>query len=203
MAYPWVFPSDITGVRTNPVFAEILSKEIGRWDTDPGGDASWNNLGNGIETYFTTAVRVGYDPDKVISKLKERITKTALPNLWVPQSGGLTETLSAIPSCINEMLLQSYEGMIRLFPAWPADRDARFENLRTYGAFLVTAEKKEGIVKNVKIESERGRSCTVENPWPGKIPVITQSGKEIVPTVKGSDYRFNTVAGKVYELRMK
>jgi alpha-L-fucosidase 2 len=200
MAYPWVFPSDITGVKTDSVFAEILRKEIGRWDTDPGGDATWNNLGNGFETYFTTAVRVGYDPEAIITKLKERIAKTALPNLWIPQSGGLTETLSAVPSCINEMLLQSYEGMIRLFPAWPAERDASFYNLRTYGAFLVSASKKGDVVQNVKIVSEKGRTCTFENPWPGKTPLITENGKPISASVNGNEFTFQTEARKEYSV---
>ncbi|MCX6226957.1 MAG: trehalose hydrolase, partial [Bacteroidia bacterium] len=177
-AYVFGFPGGVSGVKTDPVLADILCKEIGRWGTNPGGDADWNNLGNGIETYFTTAVRVGYDPKTIIARLKERIDKTALPNLWIPQSGGLTETLSAVPSCINEMLLQGFEGMIRIFPAWPAGRDARFENLRTWGAFLVSSEQKNGIVQFIKITSEKGRDCAVENPWPGRQVKIISGGKE-------------------------
>ncbi len=201
MAYPWVFPSDITGVRSTPEFAQILCKEIDRWDTDPGGDATWDNLGNGFETYFTTAIRVGYDPDTVINKLKERIDQTALPNLWVPQSGGLTETLSAVPSCINEMLLQGYEGMIRVFPAWPAKKDASFENLRTYGAFLVSSEQKNGKVQFVRITSEKGRKCKIQNPWPGKIPVVSENGVTIHPESSDQDLIFPTNPGMVYLLK--
>jgi len=203
MAYPWVFPSDITGVKTNPDFAEILRKEIERWDSNPGGDATWNNLGNGFETYFTTAVRVGYDPEAVITKLKERIKKTALPNLWVPQSGGLTETLSGIPSCINEMLLQGYEGMIRVFPAWPVQRDASFENLRTYGAFIVSASKKNGMVQYVKLHSEKGLDCKLENPWPGKQIVVHEQGNLIQHVLKENTILFPTIAGKEYLVVVK
>ncbi|GAO44537.1 glycosyl hydrolase family 95 catalytic domain-containing protein [Flavihumibacter petaseus] len=200
-AYAWVFPSDITGVRSTPEFAEILRKEIGRWDSLPGGDATWNNLGNGFETYFTTAIRVGYDPEAVITKLKERIAKTALPNFWVQQSGGLTETLSAVPSCINEMLLQSYEGMIRVFPAWPGE-NARFHHLRTYGAFLVSSEKQAGTVRQVTINSEKGRPCSVENPWNTALSV-TEDGKPLIATVNGNVYTFPTKAGSTYQLTAK
>ena len=199
MAYAWVFPSDITGIKTTPAFAEIVRKEIGRWDTLPGGDATWNNLGNGFETYFTSAIRAGYDPDLVIKKLKERIAKTALPNLWVPQAGGLTETLSAVPSCINEMLLQSYEGMIRVFPAWPSNKDASFENLRAYGAFLISSEKMKGVVRYIKIKSEKGRNCSVENPWMTRLS-ITENGKPITATVNENVYSFSTKAGSIYLL---
>lgn len=198
MAYSLVFPSGVSGVRTDSAFAGILCKEIGRWDTNPGGDATWNNLGNGFETYFTTAIRVGYGPKAVLAKLKKRISKTAQPNLWIPQDGGLTETLSAVPSCINEMLLQSYEGMIRVFPAWPTGKDARFENLRTYGAFLVSSERKNGGVQYIRITSEKGRPCVVENPWKGNVPTITENGKPIKATVNGNLLTFPTCEGKVY-----
>jgi hypothetical protein len=202
MAYPWAFPSDITGVITTPAFAEIVRKDIGRWDTHPGGDATWNELGNGFETYFTSAVRMGYNPDTVIEKLKERIAKTALPNLWIPQKGGLTETLSAVPSCINEMLLQSYEGLIRVFPAWPSEKNASFENLRTYGAFLVSSERKRGIVSHIRIKSEKGRICSIENPWATKL-LITENGKPITAMVSGNVYSFSTKAGSIYLLTSK
>jgi hypothetical protein len=202
MAYTWVFPAGIAGVRTQPAFTEILKKEVGRWDTDPGGDPAWDNLGNGFETYFTSAIRVGYDPELVIKKLKERFAKKGMANLWIPQSGGLTETLSAVPSCINEMLLQGYEGIIRVFPAWPAGKDAGFEKLRTYGAFIVSAEKKGGAVRYIKIVSEKGRACVVENPW-NKNMLISSNGKTVKPTINGDQYSFATKAGASYMITVK
>ena len=194
MAYVYGYPGGTTGVKTDPSFTKILCDEVERWGKDPGGDHDWNHLGNGIETFYTTAVRVGLNPDTVLVRLKERIAKTALPNLWVPQSGGLTETLSAIPSCINEMLLQGYEGMIRVFPAWPGN-DASFRNLRTWGAFLVSSEKKGGLIQSVTIISEKGRDCVLENPWPGRQVRISSVGRE---TVAGGELiTFGTGVGQV------
>lgn len=201
MAYVHGFPGGVSGVRTDPVFMDILSKEIGRWGTNPGGDADWNNLGNGIETYYTTAVRAGFDPETIIARLKERIDKTALPNLWIPQSGGLTETLSAVPSCINEMLLQGFEGIIRVFPAWPKGRDARFGNLRTWGAFLVSSEQKNGVVQFIEITSEKGRDCAVENPWTGKQVKIISKGKE-AGIIQGGMLKFKTEPGQSFILNI-
>ncbi len=199
MAYTWVFPAGNTGMRLDPALTKILQKEVDRWEKDPGGDPAWNNFGNGFETYFTTAARLGYDPERIIAKLKDRIAKKALPNLWIPQSGGFTETLSAVPSCINEMLLQGYENVIRLFPDWPAARDARFERLRTYGAFLVSAEQKDGRVTRCTIKSEKGRSCVVETPWKQGLR-ITCNGKAVTAVVNGTDYSFKTKAGSTYVL---
>ena len=51
--------------------------------------------------------------------------------------------------------------MIRLFASFPKDKNAGFENLRAWGAFLVSAEQTDGVIYDVKIFSERGRRCTV------------------------------------------
>jgi hypothetical protein len=81
---------------------------------------------------------------------------------------------------INEMLLQSHEGVLRFFPVWPKDQDARFGTLRAVGAFLVSAELKNGVVTGVKIVSEKGRDCTVQNPWTGKRQTFKTKPGEIL-----------------------
>lgn len=196
MMHGLLFPSGVCGELTDSTFAQVLRDEIYRWETDTAThaewhDARWDNLGNGIETYFTSAARVGYDGNKLLEHLKERIRKTAYPNLWIPQDGGGIESLSAVPSCINEMLLQGYEGTIRIFPVWPKEKEASFTRLRTHGAFLVSSACKDGEVSFVEIESEQGRPCSVLNPWPTSGCKITYSnGKE------------ETVKGKILELKL-
>jgi len=64
------------------------------------------------------------------------------------------------------MLLQSYSGTIRLFPAVPADwNNISFKTLRAEGAFLVSAERKDGLAQSVTIISEKGGICRLENPF--------------------------------------
>ena len=89
------------------------------------------------------------------------------PNGYIYFAGGGVETASPIPGAVNEMLLQSYQGVLRVFPDWPKDRDARFGQLRAYGAFLISSEIVKGEVKSLLIESE-GQICTLQNPWPGR-----------------------------------
>jgi alpha-L-fucosidase 2 len=68
---------------------------------------------------------------------------------------------------LQEMLLQSYSGTIRIFPAIPADwKDVSFSTLRAEGAFLVSAERRDGITRNVKILAEKEGLCRIENPFP-------------------------------------
>ena len=74
----------------------------------------------------------------------------------------------AAAAAVQEMLLQSYSGTLRLFPAIPADwKEASFISLRAEGAFLVSAERKEGQVQRVEIISEKGGTCRLADPFEG------------------------------------
>ena len=189
MMHGLVFPSDVSGHFTDPDFAGILLNEINGWDGPnefshyEWRDARWDNMSNGIETYFTSAARLGYDGEKLLAKLKERIAKTAQTNMWVTQGGGGIECFSAVPSCINEMLLQGYEGIIRLFPVWPKNRPASFSNLRTHGAFLVSSSCSNNAVECATIVSLKGRPCKLLNPWQEQgCTVVRACGKRFIST---------------------
>lgn len=74
----------------------------------------------------------------------------------------------AFASGIQEMLIQSHSGVVKLFPAIPADwKDASFESLRTYGAFLISAKMEKGEVSKVEILSEKGGELVLKNPFAG------------------------------------
>jgi alpha-L-fucosidase 2 len=72
----------------------------------------------------------------------------------------------AFASGVQEMLIQSHTGIIHVFPAIPAIwKDVSFSTLRTVGAFLVTAEQKDGKVEKIEIISEMGGVCKLKNPF--------------------------------------
>ncbi len=75
------------------------------------------------------------------------------------------ESPLAVISSVNDLLLQSQGGVLRVFPAMPAAwRDARFENLRAEGAFLVSGEWRGGRAVRVEIKSLAGESCRLRVP---------------------------------------
>lgn len=171
-----VLPSGVVGPLTNPELNAILLSDISQWRANKRNRGSWGG-GGGFETIYPGAVRVGYDANIIIEELKERI-ETHLPNLWISQGGGGVETLTGVPLAINEMLMQSYEGILRIFPNWTG-KDARFRDLRAYGAFLVSSSMLDGNIQSVTIKSEKGRVCMIENPWKGsKIEVKFGNGKK-------------------------
>lgn len=72
----------------------------------------------------------------------------------------------AFAAGVQEMLIQSHTGVVKLFPAIPADwQDVSFTSLRTQGAFLVSATRENGKVDKVEIISEKGGEIIFENPF--------------------------------------
>lgn len=191
-----ILPGGITGPFTDSAFNRILLNDVHHWADKMKGPGEWGNtLGNGIETCFPGAVRVGYDPAVILRQLKDRISLTALPNGWITQTGGGIETLAAVPLTINEMLLQSYEGILQVFPVWDHSRDASFDQLRAYGAFLVSSRIKGGRVEFVRLISEKGRPCYMENPWPGEKVQLIRSGRPS-EILSGTRFHFITTPGE-------
>lgn len=71
----------------------------------------------------------------------------------------------ALPVVVNECLLQSYNGLLRLFPNWPLTKAAEFQTLRAVGGFLVSAACSDGVVQWVRIVSEAGTRLKLVSPW--------------------------------------
>jgi hypothetical protein len=132
------------------------------------------------------------------------------PSLYLDQhNGGGVETTGAI-EWVHAMLLQSRDGVLRVFPWLPdGTRTASFVRLRTVGAFLVTANYTAagGVVSPVLMESTAGQPCTMEalEGW-GEVGVTVCHGRNSVPVQHSKDelrralWSWATVEGE-YRLR--
>jgi hypothetical protein len=93
------------------------------------------------------------------------------------------------------MLLQSFSGVVYLFPDWSRNKMASFGNLRAYGAFLVSSDIKNGRVGQLTILSEKGKDCVLKNPWQGKELRLSRNGRK-AEKLAGDQVVFHTVAGE-------
>lgn len=76
----------------------------------------------------------------------------------------------AFASGIQEMLLQSHTGTIRVFPAIPQNwNDVSFDKLRAMGGFLVSAVRKGGKVTSLRVYSEKGGNLSIVSPLTDKL----------------------------------
>jgi hypothetical protein len=81
------------------------------------------------------------------------------------------ETMPIVTCAINEMLIQSFDGIIRVCPSVPSAWNVRFD-LAAAGGFRVSAEQKDGKVVFVSLESRLGELCRITHPWPSEgLPV--------------------------------
>jgi hypothetical protein len=185
-----VWPSCVVGLGSDPALLKVLQDDASGWP-----EREWINHFNGFSQTFPGAVRVGHDPRDILAKLRKQLTVGSFPNLMVFCGGGGIENCSAVPATVNEMLLQNHAGVMRVFPVWPREQPARFGRLRTWGAFLVSSELREGEVKSVLIESEKGRECTLQNPWPAREVALQRNG-QAAEKLAGQRVHFKTSAGE-------
>lgn len=74
------------------------------------------------------------------------------------------EPMSVLATAMNEALLQSYDGTIRVFPAFVGNKTARF-TLHAQGGFVVSSEINSRNVAWIAIKSLHGNPCKLELPW--------------------------------------
>ena len=102
---------------------------------------------------------------------------------------------------ISELLVQSVEDIIRVFPAWPMDKNGMFRNLRAQGGFLVSADQKNSSIEQIKIISTVGGKLQLFSPWskirleeadPETLPIldIDDRGVIVLETRAGREYTF-------------
>jgi alpha-L-fucosidase 2 len=107
--------------------------------------------------------------DKAADYLHELLDKVIKPNTFYTEAGPVIETPLSAATSLQEMLLQSWGGKLRVFPGVPAAwGDADFATLRGEGGYLVSAARRSGRTAWVKIEyvghaAEPG-PCHVEVP---------------------------------------
>lgn len=136
-------------------------------------------------------------------KKNGRISTPAVPFV---QSG--MEPSAILAMTINEMLLQSHDGVIRVFPSVPANWPAAF-TLLAKGGFLVSSEKAaaDTVPVYIAVKSVSGRTCQVAGPWSGQTVVYEVKNNQLLPlkavVSKNGVLQFNTKAETVYLLAAK
>jgi hypothetical protein len=186
-----IFPAGAIGLDSDPKLLEVCHNTIAAM-------SRWHD-NNGFSSWYTACARVGYDPKTILAKLRTECDQRSYPSLVLYYGGGGIENVAGLLA-VNEMLMQSHDSVIRLFPCWPTDLDARFGTLRARGAFLVSAELRGGTIGGVRIVSEKAKDCTVRNPWPGKRVALIRGG-QAAETVTGDRFTFKTGINETIELK--
>ena len=105
----------------------------------------------------------------VVNSFKQRQRSNGILTLNVPGSrfnpfGHYTEMFAA-SAVVSELLMQSVDDVIRVFPAWPIEKNASFVDLRAKGGFLVSSENKDGKTAYVTITATADQLLRLQNPF--------------------------------------
>lgn len=134
----------------------------------------WHSLG-GREGYsFTGASSIssafgrGDESLEYLNGLKPFLQ----PNTLYKEAGPVIETPLSAAQSIHDMLIQSWGGTLRVFPAAPvAWPDMAFHDLSAEGGFRVSAKRVGGKTRFVRIKSLAGEPCRIRPGLEGKVKV--------------------------------
>jgi hypothetical protein len=103
------------------------------------------------------------DGDKALSSMEEYLDSPNLhPNTMYTEGFPVLESGLVGATALQDMLLQSWGGKIRIFPGIPSHwKNAVFHDLRAEGAFLVSAGHQDGTTRWARIKSLAGGPCRV------------------------------------------
>lgn len=150
-------PSAVTAARLGlgDETSKLIDLHIGKWLILNNGWGHYTDSTDYHDRFYNNTVEC-YSAD-----LK---TKTVKPSSeWLFRHMGM-ECSSVISCALNESLLQSHEGVIRVFPAVKAGASAKF-TLHARGGFRVSSEMKDGAILWIAIESLHGNMLDIANPW--------------------------------------
>jgi hypothetical protein len=196
-----VFPAERIGLNSTPGQLELARRTARAVRLEGGNDLVWQPLARARLAmldlhWFKREVRYCLTP---LGVANDRVRQTGgryqdETNFdFMMRMGVWTENLS-LPAVLNECLLQSYDGLIRLFPNTTNLGPAAFRHLRAVGAFLVSARWDGRAVSNLIIESEQGAPLRLVNPWPA--PAVFVNGVRH-PAREGL-LELDTTAGRSY-----
>jgi hypothetical protein len=107
------------------------------------------------------------------------------------------ETPLSAATAIAEMLIQSLNGKISVFPAIPDEWDkCYFHNLRAMGGFVVSAQLKNHETEWISITSEKGNPCIVQLPDIADVSQISKGRKIDIKKLGNGDYAIDLKKGE-------
>jgi alpha-L-fucosidase 2 len=203
-----VFPGEQVGLGGDPRDLEIARRTAATVRLEGGNDIVYQpliraRLGMLDLAWFKDEVKYCQVPNGIV---QDRVRQTGgryaeSTNFdFMMRMGVWTENLS-LPAVLNECMLQSYSGILRVFPNTTNLGPARFQNLRARGAFLVSATWDGKQVSPVEIRSEKGGVARMANPWhPDRVAVTVPSGNPATVEASGGVVSIETKAGVVYRV---
>ena len=185
-----VWPYDLIG-DTSPLFELARRTYLHRpyptnqdWSSDPIQAARLEMC----DEVRTTLIKLTETYQTFVNGLANWGGKTG--EFYVEQQG-------VVAAALNEALVQDYDGVIRINPAFPREWDVEGQ-VYVRGKNKVDVQLDSGTVRRVAIEAGSTGRLKVRNPWAGNSVVIVEG--QSVAKLDGETLEFPVVAGRMYLL---
>jgi hypothetical protein len=160
-----------------PANRELISQSIKHWlSVDNSREVYGWSRASAASLYATLG-----DGDNAIDQIHRHMADTRFvrPNTQYIEGDPVIECSIVLNRSLQDMLLQSWGDKINVFPAVPKTWDsAVFHDLRAEGAFLVSAGRKTGQTRWVRVKSLAGEACRIKPGIAGELKVVS-SGKPV------------------------
>lgn len=180
-----------------------------------GDDGPLHSLG--VRTFRSRANKMqndwSYDPldaarlglaDDVKTALKELTDKyqtypSGLASFVGPEF--YSEQIGVVAAALEEALVEDYDGLVRIAPAWPADWDAD-GIVAVERNSEVRVSMRSGMPVSVVFGGGFSGRVRIRNPWPGKPVELTSAHSTVTVTVSGPVLTFAVEPHESYMLRL-
>ena len=168
-----------------PENRELIEKSLNHWISLKGALQGYTFTGAASINAMMGKGNQSYD---LLNQLFDQFIK---PNTLYQESGPVIETPLSAATSIQELLIQSWAGKIRIFPAVPDQwKNVSFDKLRAEGGFLVSANREDGATSFIRIFSTKGDTCQVQTDM--KVSMVSSDKrKELAFTVFEHEGKMN------------
>jgi len=174
-----------------PENRDLISRSVKHWLTV---DHSREVYGWSRATAASLYATLG-DGDNAIDQIHRHMADARFvrPNTQYIEGDPVIECSIVLNRSLQDMLLQSWGNKINVFPAVPKGWDTSvFHDLRAEGAFLVSAQRREGKTQWVRVKSLAGEPCRIKPNLEGDLKVLSA----------GNAVKLNSLGNGVYELAL-
>jgi alpha-L-fucosidase 2 len=191
----------VLGLGSSAATLQTLRDTIYELGADANGSL-WYQY-NSFAWIYPAAARAGL-PD-VFSRMSATLGGRAGKQAFMRQNGtvalfgGGAETLGSVET-VNQMLLSSYDGVLRFFPAWTFGRTASFSNMGAVGGFSVSSSIGSNGIQGTTVLSKKGQPLKVAPPWSGATVSIVDAAGGSAVTGTSATVAAPTIAGHTYNV---
>lgn len=163
-----IYPLHLVNRDEHPETAPLVRRSVEHWQSMPEKLAGYSFTGAAL------MLAAWGDGDAALRSLNAFLDQRSpisrlTPNTFYTEfdhESPVIETPLSVCAVVHDLLLQSWGGVIRVFPATPSEwADAGFTDLRAEGAFLVSACRERGVLRRLSLTSLAGEPCIVEADW--------------------------------------